>query len=177
MTWGERGVVLAIALVGAIIWAIVQFRQEDKRRAALRKFAAAASWDSPKYSDVQAKFEQLRGKGTWTSNPIVSRDGSCVLFDYKFMRKPMGSARWSYAVLQTVVYVRSDRLDLPLISIDSPAVPLPARKYLSENPGIAINAEGNEIFIFRTGILADPEQLLEYARWGQGVAGLFEPTA
>ena len=94
----------------------------------------------------------------------------------------MGSSRWAYDVVQTVVYVRSERLDLPAISIESPALSSDAltdwaRKYLVDNPGIAINAAGDEIFIFRTGILAEPDQILEYAKWGEGVARLFEQPA
>jgi hypothetical protein len=204
MTWGERGVLAAIAVVVAIIWAVFESRGESKRRKALERAAAAAGWDMPRYSDAQTKFEQLRSKETWTSNPIVRTDGSCVLFDYKFVRKPMGSSRWRYDVLQTVVYVRSDRLDLPLMSIEplkffdpSPEITFAdayavrsadraifeefpdrdTQKYLLNNAGIAINGEGNEIFVFRPGNLAAPDQILEFAKWGEGLAHMFERRA
>ncbi|MDQ6801224.1 MAG: hypothetical protein M3041_10340 [Acidobacteriota bacterium] len=187
-----------------VLWAVLQSRGETKRRKALASVAAAAGWDSPQYSEVQAKFEKLRGKETWTSNPIVRRDGSCVLFDYMFVRKPMGSTRWSYDVLQTVVYVRSDRLDLPVMSIEPLRFSAPSdkttfadaytvrsaeraifdefpnaetREYLLTNTGISINGEGNEIFVFRPGNLATPDQILEFAKWGEGVARMFERPA
>jgi hypothetical protein len=203
-TWGERGLLAAFAVVIAIVWGVLQSRQETKRLKALQRAAAAAGWDSPQYSEVQEKFEKLRGKETWTSNPIVRRDGSCVLFDYKFMREPLGSARWAYEVVQTVVYVRSDRLDLPVVSIeplkffepsdkvafaDAYAVrsteraifeefpDVETRNYLLNNSGIAINGEGNEIFMFRAGNLAAPDQVLEFAKWGEGLARMFERPA
>ena len=197
-TWAERGVVLAFAVVVAIVWSIVQSRQEKNRRKALQRVAADSGWDAPQYSEVQGTFEKLRGKETWTSNPIVRRDGSCVVFDYKFVRKPFGSARWAQDVVQTVVYVRSSRLDLPVISIeplkfsdlsdkvyleDAYAVRSPepvgveTQRYLVKNSGIAIDGEANEIFVFRPGNLAAPNQILEYAKWGEGVARLFERPA
>lgn len=190
--------VFAFAVVVAIIWTILQSRQEKKRLTGLQRFAADGGWDTPRYSEVQDKFEKLRGKDTWTSNPIVRRDGSCVVFDYKFRRKPFGSTRWAHDVVQTVVYVRSARLNLPVISIEplkfsdlsdkvsfedaytvrsTEPVGAEAQRYFLNNSGIAINGEGNEIFIFRPGNLAAPNQILEYAAWGEGVARLFERPA
>jgi hypothetical protein len=208
--WIKYPALAVISVVAAIVWSLVNSRQEAKRRKALERAAAAAGWDSPKYSDPQKKFEELRGAQALTSNPIVRPDGSCALFDYEFTRRPMGSSRWRYEVVQTVVYVRSDRLALPVMSIEprkvwsaedrdrligtidfsdayavrnsEPSVfeefpNVEARRYLMDNSGITIHGAGDEIFFFRASILAAPDQILEFANWGQSLTRIFERPA
>jgi hypothetical protein len=206
-TWGERGLLLVFAVVVAIVWGVLQSRAETKRRKALESAAAAAGWDSPQYSEVLGKFQELLGTWGQFANPIVRRDGSCALFDYTFTTNPHGRAMTRWDVVQTVVYVRSDRLALPVMSIKSLKVwggdwmarniaftdaysihnPEPSpfeefpdvdtRRYLMNNPGINIYGARNEIFVFRPNNLATPDQILEFAKWGEGLARMFERPA
>jgi hypothetical protein len=201
-------VVIAIFVVAAAVVAgLLDSRHETQRRKEVELAAAAGGWELQGYSVAARKFYELRGNVGATSNAISRPDGFCALFDYKFVRRPMGSSRWRYDVLQTVAYVRSERLDLPVMSIEPRKIWSPAdrdrligkiefsdaysvrtrepadldelvnpetRKYLMDNPGIMVNGAGNEIFFFRAGTIAPPDQIGAFMSWGESLARMFE---
>jgi hypothetical protein len=215
--------IVAVVLV-AVLWGRAQDKLESNRVTALETAARESGWDFPRHSDVEAKFHALRGDiesnaapGTakWladellhsrsgvTFNPVVRRDGTCVLFDYTTWN---GTGQMRDQVWQTVVYVRSERLALPVLSIRPLRTWLPQdsarnerkfgfgrcydvrsdgggtadallseelRAYLMQNSGISVNGAGNEIFIFRRGNLAAPNQIVQFASWAESVARMF----
>jgi hypothetical protein len=168
----KYGVLVVLAVIVCAVWGILETRREAKRRGAFERAAAAAGWLAPQYSDAQKKFEELRGQWTLTANPIVAPDGSRALFDYTVTRKPMGSSRWRYDVVQTVVYVRFAE---PSLFDEIPDAE--TRRYLMNNSGVTVNGTGNEVFIFREGNLAGADQVVEFVAWGEAIARMFEREA
>jgi len=201
-------VVAATVIIGAAVFSTrLDSKRETQRRKKLQLAAAAGGWELQYSSVPERKFHELRGNVGMTSNAIARPDGFGAVFDYKFTRRPLGSARFSHQVLQTVVYVRCDRLALPVMSIEPLKVWSPAdrdrligkidfsdaysvqakdaagfdelvnsetREYLMQSPGIVVNGAGNEIFFFRTGTIAPPDQIAAFMSWGESLARMFE---